>query len=61
MLNIQDYIKYIIKKHETLPTNSLIHIYIIRINKRLVLKIKDKYKLELQTPELIKLCGSAKK
>ena len=61
MLNIQDYIKYIIKKHETLPTNPLIHIYIIRINKRLVLKIKDRYKLELQTPELMKLCGNAKK
>ena len=40
--DIQDYIEYIIKKHETLIK---IHIYINRINSRLVLKIKDGYKL----------------
>ena len=43
---IQDYIEYIIKKHETLPTNTPIHIYINRINNRLAFKIKDGYKLE---------------
>ena len=48
-------------KHETLPTNPPIHIYINRINNKLVLKIKDRYKLELQTPETIKLFGSTKK
>ena len=58
---IQDYIEYIIKKHETLPPNPLIHIYINRINNRLELKIKDRYKLELQTPETMKLFGSTKK
>ena len=31
---IQDYIKYIIKKHETLATIPLIHVYINRINNR---------------------------
>ena len=30
-------------------------------NDRLVFKIKDGYKLELQTPETIKLFGSTKK
>ena len=43
MSNIQYYIDYIIKKHETLPTNSPIHIYINKINDRLVFKIEDGY------------------
>ena len=51
-------IEYIIKKHETIP---VIHVFINRINKRLVIKIKDSYKLELQTPETMKLFGSTKK
>ena len=38
-----------------------IHVYINRINNRLVLKIKDVYKLKLQTPETIILFGSTKK
>ena len=45
--DIQDYIEYIIKKHEALTTNPPIHVYINRINNRLVFKIKDGYKLEL--------------
>ena len=59
--NIQDYIEYIIKKHETLTIIPLIHVYISRINNRLVFKIKEGYKLELQTPKTIKLLGSTKK
>ena len=59
--DIQDYIEYIIKKHETLTTIPVIHVFINRINKRLVIKIKDRYKLELQTPETMKLFGSTKK
>ena len=59
--NIQDYIEYIIKKHETLTIIPLIHVYINRINNRLVFKIKEGYKLELQTPKTIKLLGSTKK
>ena len=51
---IQNYIECIIKKHETLTTISLIHVYINRIGKRLVFKIKDGYKLELQRPETMK-------
>ena len=48
--DIQDYIEHIIKKNETLTTIPPIHVYINRINNRLVIKIKDGYKLELQTP-----------
>ena len=59
--NIQDYMEFIIKKLETLTTIPLIHTYINRINNRLVFNIKDGYKLELQTPETMKLFGSTKK
>ena len=58
--DIQDNIEYIIKRPKTLPTNPPIHIYINRINNRLVFKIKDGYKLELPTPETMKLLGSSK-
>ena len=61
MSGIQDYIKYIIQKHETLTTIPLIHVYINRINIRLVFKVKGGYKLELQMPKTIKLFGSTKK
>ena len=43
--DIQVYIEYIIKKHETLTTIPPIHVYINRINNRLVFRIKDEYKL----------------
>ena len=38
-----------------------IQIYINKINDRLVFKIKDGYKLKLQTPKTIKLFGSTTK
>ena len=41
VLDIQDYIEYIIKKHETLTTIPPIHVYINRINNRSVFKITD--------------------
>ena len=56
--DVQDYIEYIIKKHEIPATIPPIHIYINRINNKLVLKIKDRCKLELQTPKIMKLFGS---
>ena len=59
--DIQDNIKYIIKKYETLADYPPIHIYIIRIYNGLVFEIKDRYMLELQTAEFIKLFGSIKK
>ena len=54
--DIQDYFEHIIKKHET-----FVHAYINRINNRLVFKLKDGYKIELQKPESMKLIGSTKK
>ena len=48
------------KKHETLTTIPPIHVYINRINNRLVFKRKDGYKLELQTPVAMKLFDSTK-
>ena len=59
--DIQDYIACIIKKHGTLTTIPPIHVYINRINNRLVFKRKDGYKLELQTPVAMKLFDSTKK
>ena len=60
MSAVEDYIKYIIKNHETLIRSPPIHIYIKRINNGLVFKMKDGYNLKLQTPETIKLLGSTK-
>ena len=58
--DIHDYIEYIIKKHEALRNFPLIHVYINRNNNRVVFKIKDEYKLELQTLETMKWFGSTK-
>ena len=46
--DIQDYTEYIIKKHKTLTKIPPIPVYINRTNNRLVFKIKERYKLELQ-------------
>ena len=59
--DIEDYIEFIIKKHETLTIIPPIYVFINRTNNGLVFKIKDGYKLELQTPESMKLFGSTKK
>ena len=60
MIVIRNPIEYIIKKYELFITSLTIHAYIDRINNRLVFKIKDGYKVELQTPETMKLFGSTK-
>ena len=59
--DIQDYTEYILKKHEALTAIPPIHVYTNRNNNKLVFKIKDGFKLELQTPETMKLFGSTKK
>ena len=56
---IQDYIEYVIKKHETIGENAPILIYANTINNRIVFKIKSEYKLELLSKETMKLLGSA--
>ena len=55
---IQDYIEYIIKKHETIGENAPKLIYANTINNRIVFKIKSGYKLELLSNETVKLLGS---
>ena len=57
---IEDYIEYIIKKHETIDENAPILIYANTINNRIVFKIKTGYKLELLSEETLKLLGSIK-
>ena len=59
--DIQDYFEFIIKKHETLTENPPVQIYPNKIKNRIVFKIKTGYKLELLTPETMKLLGSTKK
>ena len=56
----QDYIEYMIKKHETIGENAPILIYTNTINNRIVFKIKSSYKLELLSKERMKLLGSTK-
>ena len=58
--DIQNYIEHIMKKHGILSNNPSFHIYTNRIINWLVLKIKDRYKLELQTPETMILFGTTK-
>ena len=58
---IQDYFEYIIKKHESIANNPPVQIYVNKIENRIVFKIKTGYKLELLSPETIKLSGSTKK
>ena len=57
---IQGYIEYIIKKHETIGENAPIFICANTIDNRIVFKIKSGYKLELLSKETMKLLGSTK-
>ena len=59
--DIQDYFEFIIKKHVTLTENPPIKIYPNKIKNRIVFKIKTGYKLELLTPETMRLLRSTKK
>ena len=59
--DIQDYFEFIIKKHKTLTDNPSTKIYSNKIKNRIVFEIKTGYKLELLTPETMKLLGSTKK
>ena len=58
---IQDYFEFIIKDHEALTENRPIQIYPNKIRNRIVFKVKTVYKLELLSPEKMKLLGSTKK
>ena len=58
--DIQDYFEFIVKMHETLTDNPSIKIYSNKIKSRIVFKINNGYKLQLLTPEKMKLLGSTK-
>ena len=59
--DIQDYFEFIIKKHKSLTENAPVQIYPNKIKNRIVFERKTSYKLELLTPETMKLLGSTKK
>ena len=58
--DIRDYFEFIIKKYEALTENPPIQIYPNKIKNRIVFKVKTGYKLELLSPEMMKLLGSTK-
>ena len=59
--DVQDYFEFTIKKHETLTENPPKEVYPPKNKNRIVFKIKIGYKLELVSPETIKLLRSTKK
>ena len=61
ILDIQDYFEYIIEKHEAIADILSVQIYTNKIKNRIAFKIKAGYKLELLSPETMKLLGSTKK
>ena len=61
--DIQDYFEFSIKKHKTLTENPPVQIFPNKIKSRIVFKVKTKtgYKLELLSPETMKLLRSTKR
>ena len=57
--DIQDYFKYILKKHSENVDNPSMRIYVNKIENRITFKIKSGYYLQLLAPETMKLFGSA--
>ena len=56
--DIQDYFRYILKKHSENTDNPSIRIYVNKIENRITFKIKNGNYFELLTPETMKLLGS---
>ena len=56
--DIQDYFKYISKKHQKNTNRLSVQIYVNEIENRITFKFTDGYSLELLTPETMKLLGS---
>ena len=56
--DIQDYFKYILKKHGEGIGNTSVTIYVNKIENRITFKIKTGYYLEPLTSEIMKLLGS---
>ena len=59
--DIQDYFEYIIKKHENITDSPPVQIYTNKIKNIIIFEMKTSYKLELLSPETMKLLGSTKK
>ena len=59
--DIQNYFEYIIEKQKIIADNPPVHIYVNKIENRIVFKIKTGYKLELLTENTLQLLGSSKK
>ena len=51
--DIQDYFEYILKKHGEDIDKPSVQIYVNKIENRVTFKIKNRYSLELLTPETI--------
>ena len=51
----------LLKKHETITNNPPVQIYTNKLKNRIVFEIKTGYKLELLSPDTVKLLGSTKK
>ena len=56
--DVQNYLEYVIKKHNTFTNNPPITIYVNKIKNRIMFIIKKGYYLELLTPETMKLLRS---
>ena len=57
--DIQDYFKYILKKHGENTNKPSVQIFVTKIENRITFKIKDGHSLELLTPETMTLLGSS--
>ena len=58
--DIQDCFDYILKNNGENTDKPSVQIYVNKIENRVTFKIKNRYSLELSTPETIKLLGSIK-
>ena len=61
IFDIQNYFEFIIKKQKTFTENPPVQIHPNEIKNRIAFKINTGYKLELLTPETMKMLGSTKK
>ena len=58
--DIQDYFKYILKKHGENTDKLSIQLYVNKIENRITFKTRNGYSLKLLTKETMKLLGSTK-
>ena len=58
--DIQDYVEYILKRHEAATDNPLIRTYMNKIENRITFKIKTGYYLDVLTQEIMRFLRSTK-